>query len=74
QKRLCQRFRNLMARGKLKNQVCTAIARELAGFIWAIGQHVAPSAGLSRAGMLVELATGCFGQDQATVGEPSCLH
>ncbi|MEX3968956.1 IS110 family transposase [Paraburkholderia sp. EG286B] len=42
QKRLCQRFRNLMARGKLKNQVCTAIARELVGFIWAIGQHVAP--------------------------------
>src|ERR1700741_1812115 len=31
QKRLCQRFRNLMARGKLKNQVCTAIARKLVG-------------------------------------------
>jgi len=46
QKRLCQRFRSLMAHGKLKNQVCTAIARELAGFIWAIGQHVVP---LSRA-------------------------
>jgi transposase len=46
QKRLCQRFRNLMARGKLKNQVCTAIARELVGFIWAIGQYVIP---LSRA-------------------------
>jgi transposase len=42
QKRLCQRFRSLMAHGKLKNQVCTAIARELAGFIWAIGQHVVP--------------------------------
>lgn len=42
QKRLCQKFRNLMAHGKLKNQVCTAIARELVGFIWAIGQHVAP--------------------------------
>ena len=42
QKRLCQRFRNLMARGKLKNQVCTAIARELVGFIWAIGQYVIP--------------------------------
>jgi len=42
QKRLCQRFRKLMARGKLKTQVCTAIARELAGFIWAIRQHVAP--------------------------------
>ena len=26
------------ARGKLKVQACTAIARELAGFIWAIGQ------------------------------------
>lgn len=42
QKRLCQRFRNLMARGKLKSQICTAIARELVGFIWAIEQHVAP--------------------------------
>jgi transposase len=31
-----------MARGKLKNQVCTAIARELVGFIWAIGQYVIP--------------------------------
>ncbi|MCO4883480.1 transposase, partial [Paraburkholderia caribensis] len=31
QKRLCQKFRNLMARGKLKNQVCTAIERELVG-------------------------------------------
>jgi len=36
QKRLCRRYRHLMARGKLKVQVCTAIARELAGFIWAI--------------------------------------
>ena len=28
------------ARGKLKVQACTAVARELAGFIWAIGQAV----------------------------------
>ncbi len=42
QKRLCQRFRTLIAHGKLKNQVRTAIARELAGFIWAIGQRVVP--------------------------------
>jgi transposase len=42
QKRLCQRFRSMVACGKLKTQVCTAIARELAGFIWAIGQRVAP--------------------------------
>lgn len=38
QKRLCSRYRLLEARGKLKVQACTAIARELAGFIWAIGQ------------------------------------
>lgn len=38
QKRLCARYRTLEARGKLKVQACTAIARELAGFIWAIGQ------------------------------------
>lgn len=39
QKRLCGRFRQLFTvRGKKKVQVCTAIARELAGFIWAIGQ------------------------------------
>ena len=40
QKRLCARYWVLQARGKLKVQVCTAIARELAGFIWAIGQAV----------------------------------
>ena len=38
QKRLCQRYRHLINRGKKSVQVCTAIARELAGFIWAIGQ------------------------------------
>jgi hypothetical protein len=27
-------------KGKLKVQACTAVARELAGFIWAIGQTV----------------------------------
>ena len=36
QKRLCGRYRYLVGRGKLKVQVCTAIARELSGFIWAI--------------------------------------
>lgn len=38
QKRLCGRYKKLEARGKLKVQVCTAIARELTGFVWAIGQ------------------------------------
>jgi Transposase IS116/IS110/IS902 family len=38
--RLCQRFRRLMARGKHANQVVVAMARELAGFIWAMAQQV----------------------------------
>ena len=40
QKRLCHRYRHLTDGGKLKVQACTAVARELAGFIWAIGQAV----------------------------------
>jgi hypothetical protein len=36
QTRLCQRYRQMMAKGKLKQVVVTAIARELAGFVWAI--------------------------------------
>lgn len=48
QKRLCQRYRDLDARGKLKVQTCTAVARELAGFIWAIGQAVQPAHAAAR--------------------------
>lgn len=45
QVRLCARYRVLNGRGKLKVQTCTAVARELAGFIWAIGQALpAPTA------------------------------
>ncbi len=40
QLRLCHRYRRLMARGKSHNLVVTAIARELAGFIWAIARIV----------------------------------
>lgn len=40
QKRLCQRYRHLTGRGKKTVQACTAVARELAGFIWAIGQEL----------------------------------
>lgn len=36
QKRLCGRYRRLAATGKVKQQVTTAVARELAGFLWAI--------------------------------------
>jgi transposase len=40
QKRLCGRYMHLIGRGKLKVQVCTAVARELVGFIWAIACEV----------------------------------
>lgn len=39
QVRLCARFRRLAASGKQTVKVVTAIARELAGFIWDIARH-----------------------------------
>ena len=42
-KRLSGRYHRLSARGMPKNKVCTAIVRELLGFIWAIAwehQHL----------------------------------
>ncbi|WP_280550774.1 IS110 family transposase [Halomonas sp. 11-S5] len=36
QKRLCGRYRRLADTGKVTQQVTTAVARELAGFLWAI--------------------------------------
>jgi transposase len=44
QHRLCSRYRRLVGRGKPKQHVVTAIARELLGFIWAIGVAVEPIA------------------------------
>lgn len=40
QKRLCGRYQSLNARGVQKNKVCTAVARELSGFMWAIACEV----------------------------------
>jgi transposase len=40
QHRLHTRYRKLMARGKEKGKVVTAMGRELLGFIWAIGVKV----------------------------------
>jgi transposase len=40
QQRLCSRFRRLSGKGKLRQKVVTAIARELLGFVWAIGVQV----------------------------------
>jgi transposase len=40
QLRLCGRYKSMMARGKTKQVVITAIARELAGYMWAIAREV----------------------------------
>ncbi len=40
QLRLCGRFRKLTARGKHRNRIVAAIARELSGFVWAIAKEV----------------------------------
>jgi len=42
QLRLCARFRRLAARGKSKQKVVTAIARELSAFLWAMAKQVQP--------------------------------
>ncbi len=42
QLRLCARFRRLAARGLNCNKIVVALAREFAGFVWAIGQSVKP--------------------------------
>ena len=42
QLRLCARFRQLSARGVNRNKIVVAVARELAGFVWAIAQQVKP--------------------------------
>lgn len=39
QTRLTTRYRSLAARGKKTTVICTAIARELAAFMWAIGRE-----------------------------------
>jgi len=49
QHRLHARYRNLAARGKNKQKVVTAVARELLGFIWAIGVEVEQRAGATGA-------------------------
>jgi transposase len=40
QVRLCTRFRRLLARGQHPTHVVVAIARDLAGFMWAIAKEV----------------------------------
>jgi transposase len=44
QERLCRRYRKLARAGKPPTVVTAAIARELAGFVWAIAKQAQPSA------------------------------
>ncbi len=41
QDRLNWKYRRLVGRGKAKNKAIVAVARELLGFVWSIGQEVA---------------------------------
>lgn len=43
QSRLTTRYRRLSATGKRTTVVCTAIARELAGFMWSVGRVANPA-------------------------------
>jgi transposase len=43
QLRLCARYRHLSARGLHRNKIIVAVARELSGFVWALGQLVKPA-------------------------------
>jgi transposase len=45
QSRLSARYRAFSARGKKTTITCTAIARELAGFMWAVAKEVEPRHG-----------------------------
>lgn len=40
QTRLCNKFKRLSARRLMKTKAVVAVARELAGFVWAIGREV----------------------------------
>jgi transposase len=42
QNRLHKKYYRLVSKGKEKNKAITAVARELAGFIWAISQEIKP--------------------------------
>jgi transposase len=44
QLRLCKKYRRLVARGKNPNIAVTAVARELAAYMWAIAHYVKEAA------------------------------
>ena len=76
QLRMCQRYRHLVATGKAKVVVITAIAREMVGFIWAIAKAVRSLSGRSRHSVGLRRITlprsaRCAGLGAEHGGEPS---
>lgn len=63
QVRLCRRYRVMMAKGKPKQVVVTAVARELAGFVWAVACRSAGIAVHARD----QAAVAATGKEMATV-------
>lgn len=55
QVRLNQRYRRLLGRGKPKQKVVVAVAREMLGFIWAIAQEI-PQAGTGQVNCVSQAA------------------
>ena len=75
QQRLHKRYKALSARGKNKNQIVTAVGRELLGFIWAIGvetekQHKLAVGGINETRMFYWTAEPMTAQGPRK-GEPS---
>ena len=70
QTRLCQRYRHMVARGKLTQVVVTAIGRELAGFVWSIACITSdPAVGGNIVTALYDEVTGCCGEVMTTSEE-----
>jgi transposase len=72
QTRLCQRYRHMVARGKLTQVVVTAIGRELAGFVWSIACDTSdPAVGGSSVTALYDEVTAYCGEVNDHLGR-SC--
>jgi len=69
QVRLCARYQKLESKGKIKVKVCTAVARELVGFIWAIGQTY-PGAGAPGDAASSQCISSRTGNGGRTLGAP----
>jgi transposase len=68
--RLHQRWRRMTLRGKENNKINIAVARELAGFVWAVGREMAKAAWL-RVGRLRRRSRNTSGGTSSRLWEKS---